>query len=132
MFVDASALVAIIGEEPEEAELTAALDAADVRLTSGLAMWEAARALGKASPGGAQAGLLEVERYCTALAIGVVPIGSAEAAAAVEAHSRYGEGRHPARLTTGDCFAYACARTNNARLLYKGDDFARTDLADPA
>ena len=48
---------------------------------------------------------------------------------AVSAHARYGKGHHDARLNMGDCFAYACARTNNARLLYKGDDFSRTDLA---
>jgi ribonuclease VapC len=42
---------------------------------------------------------------------------------------RYGKGRHPARLNMGDCFAYACAKTNDARLLYKGDDFSHTDLA---
>ena len=36
---------------------------------------------------------------------------------------------HPARLNMGDCFAYACAKRLDAPLLYKGDDFARTDLA---
>jgi ribonuclease VapC len=73
--------------------------------------------------------LFEVTRFCTALGITTVPIGSAETAEAVIAHRRYGKGHHPARLNMGDCFAYACARTNNARLLYKGDDFSHTDLA---
>lgn len=41
----------------------------------------------------------------------------------------YGKGRHPAALNMGDCFAYACAQAHRARLLYKGEDFARTDLA---
>jgi len=48
---------------------------------------------------------------------------------ALDAYREFGKGRHPARLNMGDCFAYACAKTNNARLLYKGDDFAQTDLA---
>jgi ribonuclease VapC len=49
--------------------------------------------------------------------------------AALQAFARYGRGRHPAQLNMGDCFAYACARARNVQLLYKGDDFARTDLA---
>lgn len=48
---------------------------------------------------------------------------------ATAAYDRYGKGRHPARLNMGDCFAYACAKTHDARLLYKGDDFSKTDLA---
>lgn len=59
----------------------------------------------------------------------VVPIGAAETEEALDAHDRYGKGRHRARLNMGDCFAYACAKTNGAELLYKGDDFVHTDLA---
>ncbi|HET6195707.1 MAG TPA: type II toxin-antitoxin system VapC family toxin, partial [Acetobacteraceae bacterium] len=47
---------------------------------------------------------------------------------ATEAYAQFGKGRHPAALNMGDCFAYACARTNGARLLFKGRDFARTDI----
>ena len=48
---------------------------------------------------------------------------------ALDAFQRFGKGHHPASLNMGDCFAYACAKTNSARLLYKGNDFANTDLA---
>ena len=48
---------------------------------------------------------------------------------AVEAYADFGKGRHLAALNMGDCFAYACAKTNDATLLYKGDDFSHTDLA---
>ena len=48
---------------------------------------------------------------------------------AAEAYVQYGKGRHPAALNMGDCFAYACAKANGARLLYRGEDFAKTDLA---
>ena len=48
---------------------------------------------------------------------------------AADAYARYGKGRHVAALNMGDCFAYACAKAHGARLLYKGDDAARTDLA---
>ena len=47
---------------------------------------------------------------------------------AVECFEKFGRGRHPARLNLGDCLAYACAKAHRARLLYKGDDFARTDV----
>jgi len=48
---------------------------------------------------------------------------------ALDAYARYGKGRHRAALNMGDCFAYACAKANRAKLLYKGDDFVHTDLA---
>lgn len=49
---------------------------------------------------------------------------------AVDCFARYGKGRHPAQLNFGDCFSYACAKIHGARLLFKGDDFARTDVND--
>lgn len=58
----------------------------------------------------------------------LVPIGETELALALDAYTRYGRGT-PAALNMGDCFAYGCARAHGARLLYKGDDFARTDLS---
>jgi len=60
----------------------------------------------------------------------LVPISDAEADVSLAAYERFGKASgHPARLNMGDCFAYACAKTNNAKLLYKGDDFKHTDLA---
>lgn len=60
----------------------------------------------------------------------LVSIGPVESDLAIQAAMQFGKGSgHPAKLNMGDCFAYACARANKARLLYKGDDFARTDLA---
>lgn len=127
IFVDASALVAIIRGEPDAFGLEARLNEHDSRLTSGLAMWEAARALGRFVD--IHDAHDEIVRFCDRLAISVVPIDTAEAARAVTAHARFGKGTgHPAQLNMGDCFAYACARTNQASLLYKGDDFLQTDL----
>jgi ribonuclease VapC len=59
----------------------------------------------------------------------LVAITDREWVISAEAYARFGKGRHPAALNMGDCFAYACAESNSARLLYKGDDFSRTDLA---
>ena len=54
---------------------------------------------------------------------------SGEAGAALDAFSRYGKGRgHPAQLNMGDCFAYAVAKTYRTALLFKGDDFSKTDI----
>jgi ribonuclease VapC len=58
----------------------------------------------------------------------VVAIGDVEQRLALDAHARFGKGVHPAKLNMGDCFAYACARANGVPLLYKGDDFALTDI----
>ncbi len=129
VFIDASALVAIIKDEPESFALIETISAHDTRLTSALAMWEAVRAVAKAGSND----IPEALRLCEALRvssrIALVAIDEATAWHAVDAHQRYGKGTgHPARLNMGDCFAYACAKTNAARLLYKGDDFIHTDL----
>ena len=50
------------------------------------------------------------------------------ASIALDAYLRFGKGLHPARLNLGDCFAYALAKALDAPLLYKGDDFAMTDI----
>lgn len=55
-------------------------------------------------------------------------MGEREYDFAIDAYARYGKGRHPAALNMGDCHAYACAKAHGARLLFKGDDFSRTDI----
>lgn len=67
--------------------------------------------------------------YAEVLALELVVIGSQELGIALDAYEAYGKGRHRAKLNMGDCFAYACAKTNGARLLYVGNDFTHTDLA---
>jgi ribonuclease VapC len=57
-----------------------------------------------------------------------VSIGERELELATQAYAEFGKGRHPAALNMGDCFAYACAKANRARLLFKGDDFTKTDI----
>lgn len=128
IFVDASALVSMVRRESDASALGDVLEGDEVRLTSAVALWETVRAVAKRS-GDLKASEQDVEQLRAALNIVVVPIGSPEAEEAVRAHCRYGKGTgHPAKLNMGDCFAYACAKTNGARLLYKGDDFVHTDL----
>ena len=69
-----------------------------------------------------------VRSFFARLAFERVQIGEREETLAIEAARRYGKGRHPAALNMGDCFAYACAKSAGAGLLYKGNDFALTDL----
>ena len=69
-----------------------------------------------------------VEDFLRLAKIEVVAMPAEARREAIRAHVRYGKGRHPAALNFGDCFAYACARHARSPLLYKGDDFSRTDI----
>jgi ribonuclease VapC len=57
-----------------------------------------------------------------------IPIDERVGRLAVECFERYGEGRRPAQLNFGDCLSYACAKAHGAALLFKGEDFAQTDV----
>jgi ribonuclease VapC len=57
-----------------------------------------------------------------------VSIGEKELEVAAEAYAQFGKGRHPAKLNMSDCYAYACAKTNAAQLLFTGNDFNKTDI----
>ena len=71
----------------------------------------------------------QVEALLTALNVDIEPFDAAQAALALTAFTKYGKGRHPAALNFGDCYAYALAKSMNLPLLYKGNDFAQTDVA---
>jgi ribonuclease VapC len=129
LFVDASAMVAMLVKEPDHLELEARFGAADNRLYSALSAWETSRAIAAIRAITILAAYTEVDAFTADFDMRLVPIGAAEAMIATVTYDRYGKGRHPARLNMGDCFAYACAKTHDARLLYKGDDFSKTDLA---
>lgn len=73
--------------------------------------------------------LQDVEELFATLKIDTVNQPDAIGRLAADAFLRFGKGRHPAGLNLGDCFAYALAKSLNAPLLYKGDDFGRTDIA---
>ncbi|ODT68896.1 hypothetical protein ABS71_09355 [bacterium SCN 62-11] len=62
------------------------------------------------------------------LGIDLRPVTASQAVIARQAYQTYGKGRHPAGLNFGDCFAYALAKLNGGKLLFKGEDFAKTDL----
>ncbi len=72
--------------------------------------------------------LIEVQNLFWMLTIEVAEAEPAQGLLAADAFMRFGKGRHPARLNLGDCFSYALAKSLNAPLLYKGDDFGQTDI----
>jgi ribonuclease VapC len=128
MFVDASALCAILLDEPDADEIALKLSQAPYRLTSAVSVFETVRALVRVVEMDVSDARAVVSRFLDAAQISTVAIGDAEREAALDALQRFGKGRHPAKLNMGDCFSYACARTHAAPLLFKGDDFGRTDI----
>lgn len=128
MFVDASALVAILTAAPERSVLLGRLDGVETTLISSIAVFETVAAVARKKVMSVADAEAEVEAFIRVAGLRVVPITELESRAALAAHARYGKGRHPARLNLGDCFAYACARVHGVPLLYVGDDFPRTDI----
>lgn len=130
VFLDASAMVAMMTDETGAVAIEQRFGAADEVLCSAVSLWEATRAIARKRKVAMIVAHAEVEEFVSDFSLRLVPISQAEGGAAIDAHHRYGKGTgHPARLNMGDCFAYACAKTNGAALLYKGDDFTKTDLA---
>ena len=127
MVVDTSALAAMLFGEPEAARLEAAVRAAAVREVGAPTYVETAVVL-RARRG--PAGLVALDALLATLGIAVVPLTPEGARHARDAYDRYGAGRGeaPAVLNFGDCLAYGVAAERGAPLLYKGDDFARTDV----
>ena len=130
VFADASALTAVIAREKGHEELLARLEATPVRLTSPVGVFETVAAVARIfaiSPAETRPVVLDA---LDALGVVVREVPAEIVGAAQDAFERYGKGqRHPAQLNMGGCFAYACARHWRVPLLYKGGDFAQTDMA---
>jgi len=129
MFVDASAMVAILAREEEDVALFRCLEAAREPITSALAIFETASAICRKKRLSVEAAEAEVRGLLKQACIRVVPMTDDEAHGALAAYARYGKGRgHPAQLNMGDCFAYACAQAHDVPLLFIGNDFSQTDI----
>ena len=129
MFVDSSAIVAILTAEEDADRLADRIVAAEAPVTSAVAIFEAALGICRKHHATVEEARDDVRAFLDAAGIEVATIAEAEAGAALLAFSRYGKGRgHPAQLNMGDCFAYAVARTRDVPLLYKGNDFSHTDI----
>ncbi|MGE7472296.1 type II toxin-antitoxin system VapC family toxin [Bosea sp. NPDC003192] len=128
IYVDASAIVAMILGEPDAADIAAALDEGDAAITSALAIYEASLAIARVNAIPAALAREEIHLSLSRMSIAVTPIDESQGDIAVSAFDRFGKGRHPAALNMGDCFAYACTVVHDARILFKGQDFSQTDL----
>ena len=125
MIVDSSAILAILNDEPDASPIKNALADASVRRMS---VANALEVTIVAESRGGAAAAREFDRLMSRAAIELVPVTLRQLARARLAWRRFGKGNHPAALHFGDCFAYALADVRGEPLLFKGDDFARTDI----
>jgi ribonuclease VapC len=129
MFADASAIVAMMLDEGDADTLTARLNRYSIRTTSPISFFEATAAIARLLSMPANEASRAVQEFLTLANISVTSIPAEATPLAIDAFFRFGKGQpHPARLNIRDCFAYACARHYGRPLLYKRDDFARTDM----
>ena len=128
MFVDASALTGIIANEVDGNALRQKLQFAKRPHLSGIVIYETVLALTKIKRKPRAEALHEVNAFVELYSIKCVDIGHDLSELALEAFERFGKGNHPARLNMGDCYSYACAKKLKQPLLFKGDDFSKTDI----
>ena len=120
--VDTSALMAIVLDDTEAGACIAALEAEDELLISAGTVAEALIVAARRNVGE------EVARLIDGLGFEVVTVTPASARRIAQAYERWRRGVSPAALNFGDCFAYEVAKEHGCRLLYVGDDFAKTDI----
>ena len=128
MFLDASAIVAILAHESDVAILAERLSRADSVFVSAICLYEAVLGIARLRKLSLADARRNVDRFVEETQAGIVPIDADIGAIAIAAFEKFGKGRHPAGLNLGDCFAYACARQLDVPLLCEGDDFRRTDI----
>jgi len=125
MVIDSSAIVAILLNEADAADIAQAIESNSQRLLSAANLLEASIVIESRK---GEAGGRELDLLIYRAAIEIVAVDQDQAELARIAWRRFGKGRHPAGLNYGDCFAYALARTRQLPLLFQGDDFSRTDI----
>lgn len=126
MIVDSSAIVAILTSEPDGGQLMRALAGAAAPEISAATLLESHIVMHRRF---GEAGVEKVDRLLQEAGVRVVAVDEAQARRASRAHATYGRGSgSPARLNFGDCLSYALAIARDEPLLYKGDDFSRTDV----
>jgi ribonuclease VapC len=125
MVIDTSAILAILGDEPERRAFNEAIESADPRLMSTASFVEASMVIETRR---GYEGLRDFDLFIAKAGIELASVDADQAHIARQAFREYGKGRHPAGLNFGDCFSYALARAEGLPLLFKGNDFAQTDI----
>lgn len=117
--------MALLLHEPSADRLVVAVEGDRTRLVSAATVVETSIVLlGRFG----EAGDPQLDRLLRGIGAEVVPVGDEQVVLARDAALRFGRGRHPAALNFGDCFSYALAVARGQRLLFVGDDFAKTDV----
>jgi ribonuclease VapC len=125
MIVDASALLAIVLGEADRDRFSTSLGRSAASSVSAVNYVEAGiRADRDRTPERGEF----LDEMIRRFGVEVTSVTPEQATIAREAYRRYGKGKHPAGLNLGDCFAYALAKARREPLLFKGDDFAKTDV----
>jgi ribonuclease VapC len=125
VIIDTSAVLAILFDEEDAARFADAIAGADQRAMSAANFLEAGIVIDNQL--GPAAGR-ELDALLARAQIEIASVTREQAEIARQAYLDFGKGHHPARLNFGDCFAYALAKAANRPLLFKGDDFAETDI----
>ena len=125
MIVDSSAVLAILFNEPDARRHAGAIMAASPCRMSVANVLEASIVVERR---GGAAAAHELDTLLERAEVELVPVTIEHLEAARRAWRRFGKGNHPAALNFGDCFAYALASTTREPLLFKGEDFSRTDI----
>ena len=125
MVIDTSAIVAILQNEPEQDAFIEAIGSADICLVSAASFIEASIVI-LARYG--TDGILDLDLFMAKAGIEISSVDSDQANIARRALREYVRGRHPAELNFGDCFSYALAKSLDLPLLFKGNDFSKTDI----
>lgn len=126
MTIDTSAILAILLDEPERVEFVSLIEGASRRLISAVSVLEAGMVLETRK--GQDTGV-DLDHFLRRGEIEVIAFDRDQADEARRAFRRFGKGRHAAALNFGDCASYALSCWSGEPLLFKGRDFAATDVA---
>ncbi len=125
MILDASAVLAIVFGEPGfEVFVRAIADADSCKISAATSVETTMVAESR----GGDPAVRQSDKFFRDAKVNIEPVSVDQAYLACQAFSNFGKGRHPAGLNFGDCFSYALAKSMGEPLLFKGDDFRKTDL----
>jgi len=125
MILDSSAILAVLLQEPKKDEFVAAIEGAEICRLSAATLVEVSIVIESQT---GEAGVNRLQEFIRRADVVIEPFTEDQAHLAVRAWSEYGKGRHKAALNFGDCFPYALAKSLDEPLLFKGDDFSKTDI----
>ncbi len=125
MVIDTSVIAAILFGEDDAVRFAEAIEDDPTRLMSSGSVLEASLVIESEL---SEAGAREIDLLLHTAAIEIVAFTVDQLKVARHAFRTYGKGRHPAGLNYGDCFSYALSKTSGEPLLFKGNDFSRTDV----